>query len=359
MANGVTSTSFTDTGLVGNTVYYYEVTALNSSGESARSREVGAVVPKVGTTTALAGSPNPSVFGQFVTFTATVTASVTTAAVPTGAVSFQEGQTILGTVPLNAASKAIFRTTATGPGTVSLTAVYSGSASFVASSSAPVSQTINQDASVAVVKTSANPAVFGQTLTLTAIVSAAPPGSGIPTGTVTFEDFGNTLGAGTLVGGQATFTTASLAVGNHSLIASYGGDTRFTASTSRGYGEKVNVMAVKLETGALATPVAPQKAATASGESLLPAGRSHAAPSANSVDAFFSSPRSTTGHVRLLPTPPEAASHLDCGLALNVSYSCRKNATRSFFSSLVSFVSRTRLKNSTASSSVKSRPSWK
>jgi hypothetical protein len=44
---------------------------------------------------------------------------------------------------------------------------------------------------------------------------------------------------------------------------------------------------------------------------------------------------------------------------LDVIYNCRMNSTRLCFSSGVSLSSRTRLKNSTESSSVKARPSWR
>ncbi len=73
--------------------------------------------------------------------------------------------------------------------------------------------------------------VFGQPVTFTATVTANSPGAGTPTGTVTFKD--GTLGTGTLNGsGQATFTTSTLAVGSHSITASYGGDATFSGSTS-------------------------------------------------------------------------------------------------------------------------------
>jgi hypothetical protein len=67
----------------------------------------------------------------------------------------------------------------------------------------------------------------------TASVSAVLPGSGTPTGTVTFYNGSTTLGTATLNGtGAASFTTSSLSVGSHSIKVSYGGDADFKASTS-------------------------------------------------------------------------------------------------------------------------------
>ena len=77
-----------------------------------------------------------------------------------------------------------------------------------------------------------NPTVFAQLATFTATVSALAPGSGTPTGTVSFYDGSTLLGTGTLNGGIATFTTASLSVSSHAIKAVYGGDTNFKTSTS-------------------------------------------------------------------------------------------------------------------------------
>ncbi len=76
-----------------------------------------------------------------------------------------------------------------------------------------------------------NPSTFGQSVTFTATVAVASPGSGTATGTVTFKDGASTLGTGTLSGGVATFTTSALTAGNHTITGVYGGDTNFTGTT--------------------------------------------------------------------------------------------------------------------------------
>ena len=82
--------------------------------------------------------------------------------------------------------------------------------------------------------TSSSTVVYGRSVTFTATVTASSPGSGTPTGTVTFYDGTNVLGIGTLSSsGKARFTTSALAVGRHSITAEYGGNTNDTTSTSR------------------------------------------------------------------------------------------------------------------------------
>jgi hypothetical protein len=85
--------------------------------------------------------------------------------------------------------------------------------------------------STALMASALNPAV-GASVTFTATVTQNP-GSGVPTGTVTFMDGATALGTGTLSGaGVATFSTVSLALGVHSVTAVYGGDANNGGSTS-------------------------------------------------------------------------------------------------------------------------------
>lgn len=78
---------------------------------------------------------------------------------------------------------------------------------------------------------SPNPATVGSSVTFTAAVTSS--GSAVPTGTVTFKDGSTVLGSGALnSSGVAVFTTSSLAIGQHSITAVYGGDTKNSASTS-------------------------------------------------------------------------------------------------------------------------------
>ena len=143
-----------------------------------------------------------------------------------------DGTTALGIATLSASGKVKFKTSSLLAGSHSITVVYSGDTNFVTSTSPILSQTVNLDATTTKLSSSDSSAVYGESVTFTATVSANSPGSGTPTGTVTFMDGATSLGNGTLSGGVATFSISTLAVGSHSITGIYNGDTNFTTSTS-------------------------------------------------------------------------------------------------------------------------------
>ena len=82
---------------------------------------------------------------------------------------------------------------------------------------------------------SPNPSKFGQTVTLTATVTAQPgfDTKDKPTGTVSFFDGTTKIGTSNLnSSGVATLPVTTLAVGTDSITATYSGDTNFVTSTS-------------------------------------------------------------------------------------------------------------------------------
>jgi len=189
-------------------------------------------------TTTLVSSVNPSVFGQSVTFTATVSGTGPT---PTGTVTFFDGATNIGTGSLNPSAQATLTTSTLAVGTHPITAVYGGDPNFNGSTSNLVSQVVNKDNSATAVVSNINPSVFGQTVTFTATVTAVAPGSGVPTGSVTFFLDGTPTAPILLnPSGQATFSTSALAVGTHTITATYGGDPGFNGSTSPAVSQVVN-----------------------------------------------------------------------------------------------------------------------
>ena len=193
-------------------------------------------VDQASTATSVSPSVNPSVVGQPVTYTATVAPVAPGAGSPTGTVTFTDGSTtVCGAVPLNGSDQATCQVSYTSVGSHSIAAAYSGDTNFQAGTSPTLTQQVNQAATTTSVSSSANPSLLGQNVTFTATVAVKSPGSGTPTGTVTFADGGTTIGTGTLsqVGGvdQATFSTSQLPVGPQTITASYGGDSNFKGSS--------------------------------------------------------------------------------------------------------------------------------
>jgi ELWxxDGT repeat protein len=187
------------------------------------------------TTTTLTSSPNPSIYGQMVTFTATVR-SAFGAAAPTGTVAFEQGDALLSIALLNSSGQATFATAALAGSVDIITAVYGGNRNLEASqgddSLAP--QVVQQAPASTSITSSADASVFGQQITLTATVKAVFPGAGTPTGTVSFADGATVLASSVTLNasGKATFQTSTLGFGSHLITATYSGDSEFAASTS-------------------------------------------------------------------------------------------------------------------------------
>jgi autotransporter-associated beta strand protein len=190
------------------------------------------------TTTALTSSGTPSVFGQGVTFSASVAAKAPGGGTPTGTVKFYDGAAtpthLLATGTLNGSGVTTFTTSTLSSGPHTIIAVYGGDTNYT-TSQASTPQVVNKDSTTTAVSGPSG-SVFGQTVSFTAAVSANAPGGGVPSGLVTFTDIisgtPRTLGTATLKGGVAVFGINSLSVGPHNIMASYAGDNNFTASVS-------------------------------------------------------------------------------------------------------------------------------
>ena len=187
---------------------------------------------------AVKSMPNPSVFGEQVTFTATVTPSGVNSNTPTGTVNFEDGQTPIEILSLTNGS-ASFNTSNLTVGSHNITVSYGGDANFAASTSTVLTQVVDKASTTTTLVGAPNPANLGQTVTLTAAVAPVSPGAGSPTGAVTFKEGAATLGTGTVSSGKATLNISTLSAGSHAIIASYGGDTNFIASTSAGFAQVV------------------------------------------------------------------------------------------------------------------------
>jgi hypothetical protein len=199
-------------------------------------------VSQAGTTTSQASSTSSSVYGRPVTFTATVLSTSSWGGVPSGTVTFKDGNDDLGTEALSGSGIATLRTSALGAGTHTIVAVYKGDSNFAASTAAkPLAQVVSRAGTAASMSSSGTTSVYQQPVTFTVTVLAAKPSVGTLTGTVTFMDGTNALGTSTLdAHGGATFTTVALGVSRHAISAVYSGDANFLSTTSPVVTQTVN-----------------------------------------------------------------------------------------------------------------------
>ena len=117
-----------------------------------------------------------------------------------------------------------------------MTASYGGDAVFASSASGVVTEAVIASATDTSLTATPTATTYGGSVTFSATVTS---GGGTPTGTVTFRDDATVIGTVGLVDGQASLTTSALAVGSHTVTASYDGSVAFATSTSTAVSESV------------------------------------------------------------------------------------------------------------------------
>jgi large repetitive protein len=202
--------------------------------------DVGLVggAPPEATAVALTSSVPSAVFGQEVQFTATVTPS--SGSDPTGSVTFRAGALALGSATLTGTegvTSATLETSSLPVGSQAVTATYGGDVVFGASTSRSFAQIVIPDSSDLTVAASPTSAVPGQPVSYTVAVSAAAPGAGTPTGTISLTDDGTPVaGCQSLVlappSPQVTCDETYASDATHTVAAAYGGDAGFSSSTA-------------------------------------------------------------------------------------------------------------------------------
>lgn len=211
---------------------YDQATGLGSVNAFNLAAAMQAALTSTGTTTVITLSPSIPSVGETVTLTATVTPKSGTT-VPTGSVAFNVGSTPIG--PVNLSGGVATTTYAfTAGGTQTVTAVYSGDSTYLAST-ASNTVTVNATGTTPTTTTlSINPntVALGNSVTLNATVSPSAA-----SGQVSFMLGTTSLGTGAVSSGAASLTipatTANgLTVGTNSITAVYGGDGTYAASTS-------------------------------------------------------------------------------------------------------------------------------
>ena len=162
-------------------------------------------------------------------FSASVTVLPPGSGTPTGQVQFSSGATSIGTALLQPQGSSFVATLPRNTQSGAITATYLGDANFGSSISATV--TVTAPTAQATMASNHNPSTFGQPVTITVYVTNNS-GPGNPTGNVQLLADGAGIGTVSLTAGVATFTTASLSIGTHNLVANYAGDATYPAGSA-------------------------------------------------------------------------------------------------------------------------------
>lgn len=213
-----------------HTVYYYSI---DNAGNYSSVKSASFTISSV-TTTTLTSSLNPSIFGEAVTFKATVTSNPSGA--PTGTVNFVHGSTLLGSASVTNGVASI-TVSYLSVGTAVINASYVGNTSYLSSNSNALSQVVTKATSTTAITSSLNPAQYGKAVTFKATVT--PSHGGTANGTVQFMQNSTVLGTVTLSGDAASLTLSTLPVGFSHVDAIYSGNVNVGGSTSGAVGQNI------------------------------------------------------------------------------------------------------------------------
>jgi hypothetical protein len=221
LVNGTGSVVLTPTPGVHTYIAYYAATSTYAQSISTGVTVTVTVVQatRINPTIALASSNSPSIAGQSVTFTASVSGG---SSVPTGTIRFVDGAQTLGTASLSG-GQARITITPTGARTHDIFAFYSGDSAY-SDASERFGQVVN--AVTGTLTLSANPmsATNGQAIVFAAQLSTPPAGAPAATGTVQFLEGAVLLGTASLANGAASLSNAALTAGSHRIVAAFSGD---------------------------------------------------------------------------------------------------------------------------------------
>jgi hypothetical protein len=198
--------------------------------------------------------------GATVPLTATVSPAYST-----GSVSFLDGATVLGQAPL-VSGTASFSTSTLAPGVHSLTASYNGNGTDNSSTSPALAIEIDPNPTTVAIAPVPASVTYGTPVALTVTVSPASASGSVAlsdsfvalnqTGSVT-----QSIALPALSSGTASITSGSLAPGNHTLTATYAGDTNDLPAVS-------SAVAIRVTLAPSSTTLAPIPANLAYGNAL-------------------------------------------------------------------------------------------
>jgi hypothetical protein len=219
------------------------------------------IAPALDTLT-LISSANPAAAGSSIIFTANLSSNNKSAAgeVIAFTLSANGATQAQGSATTDANGNAVYRSLGLAPGSYTISALFAGDNNLQSTLSPTLIQLVVIDPTATSLNASPNPGYAGNSVILTAKVTATgtlnsvPPS---PSGTVSFFDGATVLGTAALNGsGTATLTTTSLTVGVHSLTATYPASTLFAGSASSPYSETIlaSSFTVSLSPGAITIP---------------------------------------------------------------------------------------------------------
>ncbi|HEY3627562.1 MAG TPA: Ig-like domain repeat protein, partial [Terracidiphilus sp.] len=240
---GVTTAPFTLTAPATSASHNLQATYPGDANYSSSVATVAFSISKAATVTTLTATPGTLTPGTTETLTASVAplnAGTTTFSI-TGTVAFYDGTVLLGTAPLTANSATLGGLSLSTAAAHSLTAVYSGDASWAQSTSSAVVLVPLLLADSVTLTVSPATAAPGQVVTLIATVAPAVApaitSEQNPTGNVVFYIGSTIIGTVPLVAGPnhtatATLLTSTLPGGSDVLYAFYVGDAFYQPGTS-------------------------------------------------------------------------------------------------------------------------------
>ncbi|AMV22806.1 Autotransporter-associated beta strand repeat protein [Gemmata sp. SH-PL17] len=203
------------------------------------ANDVTVTVLALASTATIQSSTNPSLPGQSVTFTVTITPAVAGDPTPTGTVQFYDNGVSIGTVALSPTgtlnlASASLTTAALTSGSHNITATFTPSSSYQARTQTDLAlvQAVTVVSTVSMQALN-GPSVFGDTVGFLARV-AQQPGLAVPNGTITFinSTTGEVLGVVALdATGGAAINVSTLRVGTSIISAVYSGDAFYRAGS--------------------------------------------------------------------------------------------------------------------------------
>ena len=183
--------------------------------------------PRQTSATSLMTSGTPSVVGNSVTFTISVSGGSGT---PTGTVILTDsvGDFSPQTLTLSSGS-AMYSTSALTVNNHTITAVYNGDSTYEPSNNSLMQMVDPLESTTTTVVSEQPTIIVGNPVTFTVGVTAM---SGSPTGTITLTDSHGDFSPQVLtIGGSMMYTTSALTLGIHTITATYNGDTNYATSS--------------------------------------------------------------------------------------------------------------------------------